>query len=58
TVYNRWGQIVFQTSDRNKGWDGRVAGTTQDSNLFVWICSYQFEAGTEKVEKGTVMLIR
>jgi len=57
-VYNRWGQIVFQTTELNKAWDGTVAGVMQDSNVFTWICDYQFENEEVKTQKGTVMLIR
>jgi gliding motility-associated-like protein len=57
-IYNQWGQIIFKSSDATKGWDGSVNRITQDSNVFVWICNYQFEGEKEKTERGTVMLIR
>jgi len=57
-VYNRWGQVVFQTTELNRAWDGKVAGVEQDANVFVWVCNYQFEGEEEKTEKGTVMLVR
>ncbi|RYZ55197.1 MAG: gliding motility-associated C-terminal domain-containing protein, partial [Sphingobacteriales bacterium] len=58
TIYNRWGQVIFQTTDQFKGWDGRVAGTPQRSDTFVWTCTYQFEGESEKTAKGTVTVIR
>jgi gliding motility-associated-like protein len=58
TVYNRWGQIVFYTVDRYKGWDGTIGGKDQDPGVFVWMCRYQLEGDKEKVERGTVTLIR
>jgi hypothetical protein len=30
----------------------------QDSNVFTWTCTYQFEGEEVKNEKGTVMLVR
>ncbi|RYZ62019.1 MAG: gliding motility-associated C-terminal domain-containing protein, partial [Chitinophagaceae bacterium] len=57
TIYNRWGQMIFQTTDQFKGWDGTVAGTPQRSDTFVWTCTYQFEGESEKLEKGTVSVI-
>lgn len=57
-VYNRWGQMIFQTKDPAKGWDGLVNGIEQQTDTFVWYCRYQFDSNIEKVEKGTVMLIR
>lgn len=58
TVYNRWGGVVLQTNDLQKGWDGKVAGTSQQTNVFVWTCSYQFDGEEVKLEKGTVVLIQ
>jgi gliding motility-associated-like protein len=57
-IYNRWGAMIFQTSDPDKPWDGRVGGTIQSTNSFVWSCTYQLEGGVPKTEKGTVILIR
>jgi len=58
TIYNRWGQIVFQTTEIGKGWDGKFGGMQQDPNVFVWTCTYQLEAEEVKHEKGSVTLIR
>jgi gliding motility-associated-like protein len=58
TVYNRWGQPVFETADPSKGWDGNVNGTPQDTNTFAWICQYQLSGEPPKSEKGTVVLVR
>ncbi len=58
TVYNRWGQIVFVTTDYRKGWDGYMGGLLQNTGAFVWVCSYQFEGEEKNTVKGSVMLIR
>jgi gliding motility-associated-like protein len=57
-VYNRWGQLVFTTSEQNKGWNGMVGGKPQDSGTFVWMVS-----GTDYLDrpirkKGSVVLVR
>jgi gliding motility-associated-like protein len=57
TIYNRWGQVVFQTTDPQDGWDGKVKGILQGNAIFVWICNYQFEGEEPKVTKGTVVMI-
>lgn len=57
-VYSRWGSVVFQTSDPEKGWDGTIKGVLQNTNAFIWICTYQIEGSDLKTEKGSVMLIR
>jgi gliding motility-associated-like protein len=58
TVYNRWGQIIYQTTELQKGWDGRLAGKDAETGVFVWTCAYQLADGEPKTEKGTVTLIR
>jgi gliding motility-associated-like protein len=57
-VYNRWGTVVFHTKDPEKGWDGFVKGQRSDSGIFIWQCRYQLENEPEKIEKGTVTLLR
>lgn len=58
-VYNRWGEIIFSTKDKAKGWDGRYKGKPQDSGIFLWFIRYNTAADpAEKIMKGTVMLIR
>ncbi|WP_240410149.1 gliding motility-associated C-terminal domain-containing protein [Flavisolibacter nicotianae] len=58
TVYNRWGQVVFYTVDQARGWDGKVAGIEQETGVYVWTCRYQLDGSPEKLEKGTVSIIR
>lgn len=58
TIYNRWGEIVFQTKDPAKGWDGKYRGLEQQSDVFVWQISLTSKQGEKMSAKGTVMLIR
>jgi gliding motility-associated-like protein len=58
TVYNRWGNIVFESSELMKGWDGTIRGLKQGSAVFIWSCSFQMENEPERTEKGTVVLVR
>jgi gliding motility-associated-like protein len=57
-IYNRWGELIFETTDLNKGWDGVYKGQPQASGIFVWRCVYQFLNETVKEANGTVVLIR
>lgn len=57
-IYNRWGEIVFETTDITKGWDGKFNGQEINTAVFAWICSYQFEGEEKKVAKGTSLLVR
>jgi gliding motility-associated-like protein len=57
TVYNRWGQVVFETHRLHEGWDGRVAGLDQDTGVYVWIVRGVTNDGKVIFKKGTVTLI-
>ena len=58
-VYNRWGQLVFATTDWRKKWDGRINGAVQTTGVFAWMLSYIHRDTKQRVfRKGTVTLIR
>lgn len=57
-IYNRWGQLIFQTADLSKGWDGAYKGFNQNGNVYVWMCTYQFENESTQYKKGTFILIK
>jgi PKD repeat protein len=57
-VFNRWGQVVFQTTQLNKGWDGRVNGVVQNQGTYVWMISGTDYTGRKVSKKGTAILIR
>jgi len=57
-VFNRWGQMVFQTKQIGKGWDGRVNGQVQNHGTYVWMISGTDYTGKKVSKKGTAVLIR
>lgn len=59
TVFNRFGQPVFTSSDITRGWDGFVGAYPQSTGAFIWTMQYT-DPNTRKIisQKGTVMLIR
>ena len=57
-VYNRWGVLMFSTSEKGKGWDGRYNGKAQDPAAFVWVCEAVSYKGVIKKKKGSAVLIR
>jgi gliding motility-associated-like protein len=56
-VYNRFGQLVFQTTDYLKGWTGLYKGLPAPSGTYVWTCRIE-ESGRVSNLKGTVVLLR
>lgn len=57
-IYNRFGQMVFQTTNSYKGWDGRINGQEQNTGAFVYSAAGIDYLGNKLQRKGTVMLIR
>ncbi|HEV8285985.1 MAG TPA: PKD domain-containing protein [Chitinophagaceae bacterium] len=57
-VYNRWGELLFKTSDMDAGWDGNFRGQPQAPGTFVWIVSAEDFNGTKYQLKGTATIIK
>ena len=58
-VYNRFGQMVFESRDWKRKWDGTFKGQPQPSGTFAWTLSYILRTtGRSYTLKGTSVLIR
>ena len=58
-VYNRWGQLVFHSTNWKDKWDGTIKGIPQQPGVFVWMLKYTHRDTKQSVfKKGTVTLIR
>ena len=58
-VFNRYGQIVFETKDWTHKWDGKINGNPQGSGTYVWFLSYtEHDTAKQIFLKGTSVLIR
>ena len=58
TIWNRWGQKVFETNDPAIGWDGKFKGVMQSMDVYVYTLSVTFFDGVEVNKKGDITLIR
>ncbi len=57
-VYNRWGQLIFSTTQVNNGWDGTFKGAPQSAGTFVWEAEGVTYLGRNIKKKGSVILVR
>jgi gliding motility-associated-like protein len=57
-IFNRWGQIVFQSNERSKGWDGRIDGKDALPGAYVYNLSCTLKDGKKINRSGTILLIR
>lgn len=57
-VYNRWGELLFQTHESTQGWDGTRNGQASQVGNYVYVVEAIDKIGNEKAYKGTFLLIR
>lgn len=59
TIYNRWGQEIFQTSALDgRGWDGKFNGKDQPMGVYVYRIQVTFSSGATESYTGNVTLLR
>jgi gliding motility-associated-like protein len=57
-VYNRWGQLVFQTNEMGKGWNGTINGVQQPTETYTWLLECTDNDGNVIKKSGRSLLIR
>jgi gliding motility-associated-like protein len=57
-IYNRWGQLLFDTRADGPGWDGRYHGTNLPTQVVVWMAEAISVDGRILSKKGTSTLVR
>lgn len=57
-IYNRFGQLIFETTNPESGWNGTLNGMLQNTGTFIWTCTYQLIGERLEQQKGILHLIR
>lgn len=58
SVYNRYGERIFETNDQRFGWDGTFLNEKQNPGVFTWVLHYNTEDGKNGRLKGNTTLMR
>ncbi|WP_222166037.1 gliding motility-associated C-terminal domain-containing protein [Edaphocola aurantiacus] len=57
-IFNRWGEKVFETSELDKGWDGKYKGVLQEMDTYGYLLTADFFDGSTTKKQGNVTLMR
>jgi gliding motility-associated-like protein len=58
-IFNRWGELIFESSDPNNGWNGSFKGSPVKEDVYVWKIRVKDQISSEKKEfTGHVTLLR
>lgn len=57
-IFSRWGEKVFETTDKKFGWDGRYKGKLLPMDVYAYVLDGEFIDGTKFQKKGDITLIR
>jgi len=58
SIYNRWGVLLFETDDVNRGWNGYIDGEMTKQDVYVWKVKARFTNGEPYVAAGDVTLLK
>ena len=57
-IFNRWGQLVFSSSNILESWDGKLNGSFCEPGVYSWVIYYELNNKTRVSNKGTLTLLR
>ncbi len=57
-IFNRWGQLVFESNDPTIGWDGKFKGAVQPMDAYAYTVYVEFSDGTKTNKNGSVTLLK
>jgi gliding motility-associated-like protein len=57
TVFNRWGELIFQSANAEIGWDGTYRGKPQPLGVYLYVLRFRCD-GADFQKSGTVTLLR
>jgi gliding motility-associated-like protein len=57
-IYNRWGQLLFNTKSTSQLWDGSLNGTPVNSGVYIYKVNVIYNDGNSEVKHGNITLIR
>lgn len=57
-IYSRWGEVVYSTTDKTKGWNGLINGVPASVGQYMYRIEIEDPGGQKTVRTGAVLLLR
>ena len=57
-IFNRWGELIFKTSNQTDKWDGKYKGSDCPVGVYVYLITYKFPSEETKKVYGSITLLR
>ncbi len=57
-IFNRWGELLFESFDKNIGWNGYYKGKLAPSDVYIYRLDLKLNDGRQVTRLGDVMLVR
>jgi len=57
-IFSKWGQLIFNSNDITKKWDGTFKGKKMPNGSYLWMLNYVNQKSKKIYQQGTIMLIR
>ncbi|MCH2213897.1 MAG: PKD domain-containing protein [Flavobacteriales bacterium] len=57
-IFNKWGELLFESKEVRRGWDGYYKGEMCQQDVYVWRVKVTFADGGELIDSGDVTLLR
>ena len=59
-IFNRWGQMIYETNDYTRGWNGKYEELPAQSDIYVYKVNYKTSCTGEELQQviGRVFLLR
>ena len=57
-IFDRWGELVFETKDPSQSWDGTVNGQLREPSVFTYLLRLHMFDGSTELSRGNITLVR
>lgn len=57
-IYDRWGQVLFESNYKERGWDGKYKGTEMEPGVFAYVLHVTCRGGAKNILSGNITLLK